>query len=279
MLTSRQRGRIVRYAIYAVTLAVVAWAATTTDWAKLQEHFFDPKIFWNLFPDILTRAARNTLIFTFFGFTGGLAIGLVLASEGNRAPVASLTLEKSRILEALDRVRASARPADFTGAVRRASTILAGATHEQRRIFVVTDMQRAGWEAGSGLPESEPPDLALVPVGEGEAWENCAVRAVEATPDPELGPGGIGQRGVGLHAGALLAHQEGDDLELDAVGRPELAALGLGLDLAHLAGEDRDDGRLVVATRGRRLPAALRRLGGCRGRHAPPERECRGYRR
>ena len=79
MLTSRQRGRIVRYAIYAVTLAVVAWAATSTDWAKLQEHFFDPKIFWNLFPDILTRAARNTLIFTFFGFTGGLAIGLVLA--------------------------------------------------------------------------------------------------------------------------------------------------------------------------------------------------------
>jgi polar amino acid transport system permease protein len=78
-LTSRQRGRVVRCAIYAITLAVLAWAALSTDWVKLQQHFFDPKIFWSLFPDILTRAARNTLIFTFFGFSGGLAIGLVLA--------------------------------------------------------------------------------------------------------------------------------------------------------------------------------------------------------
>ena len=62
--------------------------------------------------------------------------------------------------------------------------------------------------------------------------------------------------GVGLHPGALLAHEEGDHLELDAVGRPELAALGLGLDLAHLAGEDRDDGRLVVATRRTRSSCA-----------------------
>ena len=78
-LTSRQRGRVVRFAIYAITLAVLAWAALSTDWVKLQQHFFDPKIFWSLFPDILTRAARNTLIFTFFGFSGGLAIGLVFA--------------------------------------------------------------------------------------------------------------------------------------------------------------------------------------------------------
>ena len=58
-----------------------------------------------------------------------------------------------------------------------------------------------------------------------------------------------GEGRVGLHAGALFAHEERDHLELDAVGGAELAALGLRLDLAHLAGEDRDDGRLVVAAR------------------------------
>jgi hypothetical protein len=74
----------------------------------------------------------------------------------------------------------------------------------------------------------------------------------------QLGARGIGQRGVGLHPGALFAHQEGDHLELDPVGGAELAALSLRLDLAHLAGEDRDDGRLVIAARRLGLPAPLR---------------------
>ena len=50
-------------------------------------------------------------------------------------------------------------------------------------------------------------------------------------------------------AGALLAHEEGDHLELDAVGGAELAALRLRFDLAHLARENRDDGGFVVSTR------------------------------
>jgi polar amino acid transport system permease protein len=79
MLSTRQRARALRYAIYAGTLALLAWVVLATDWTRLQENFFDPRIFWSLFPEILTRAARNTLIFTFFGFTGGLAIGLLLA--------------------------------------------------------------------------------------------------------------------------------------------------------------------------------------------------------
>jgi polar amino acid transport system permease protein len=78
-LTRRQRADLVRYAIYAATVALLAWVALATDWARLQESFFDWEVFRSLFPDILTRAARNTLIFTFFGFSGGLAIGLVLA--------------------------------------------------------------------------------------------------------------------------------------------------------------------------------------------------------
>ena len=78
-LTRRQRTSIARYAIYAGTLLLLAWLVLAIDWPKLRESFFDWDIFRQLFPAILTRAARNTLVFTLFGFTGGLAIGLVLA--------------------------------------------------------------------------------------------------------------------------------------------------------------------------------------------------------
>lgn len=74
-----QRARLIRYGVYAATLGALAWLAIAVDWQRLQANFFDPRIFLDLFPEILTRAARNTLIFTAFGFAGGLAIGLVLA--------------------------------------------------------------------------------------------------------------------------------------------------------------------------------------------------------
>ena len=79
MLSNRRRARLIRLCVYIATLAFLAWLAIAIDWARLQANFFDPKIFSSLFPEILTRAARNTLIFTAFGFSGGLAIGLVLA--------------------------------------------------------------------------------------------------------------------------------------------------------------------------------------------------------
>lgn len=78
-MSRRTRTRLIRYGVYAATLAVLVLIALNADWAKLQESFFDPEIFADLFPQIITVAARNTLIFSFFGFTGGLALGLVLA--------------------------------------------------------------------------------------------------------------------------------------------------------------------------------------------------------
>ena len=40
-LTRRRRADLFRYAIYAATIALLAWAALATDWARLQESFFD----------------------------------------------------------------------------------------------------------------------------------------------------------------------------------------------------------------------------------------------
>lgn len=49
------------------------------DWGRLQRAFFDPEIFADQFPEIVTRAAVHTLIYTALAFTMGLALALVLA--------------------------------------------------------------------------------------------------------------------------------------------------------------------------------------------------------
>lgn len=78
-LSRRQRARYVRAAVYAVTVLLLVAVAFIVDWHKLGGALFKWEIVKQQFPDILTRAARNTLIFTAVGFTGGLSLGLLLA--------------------------------------------------------------------------------------------------------------------------------------------------------------------------------------------------------
>jgi polar amino acid transport system permease protein len=78
-MSPRRRAQLIRYALYAGTIALLAFILVKADWATIQTAFFDPQVFADLFPEIITTAARNTIIFTAFGFTGGLIIGLVLA--------------------------------------------------------------------------------------------------------------------------------------------------------------------------------------------------------
>jgi len=78
-VSKRQRARLIRICVYVATGVLLVWIALTVDWSSIQESFFDPEIFAEQFPDIVTKAAVNTLIFTFFGFTGGLTLGLVIA--------------------------------------------------------------------------------------------------------------------------------------------------------------------------------------------------------
>jgi len=75
----RRRARIVRGAVYAVSLGAVAALARAVNWSRIFDALFDVSLIPELFPDILTRAARNTLIFTGLGFALGLVLGLVLA--------------------------------------------------------------------------------------------------------------------------------------------------------------------------------------------------------
>ena len=49
------------------------------DWGRLRRAFFDWEIFRDQFPEVVTRAALHTLIFTAGGFALGLGLALVLA--------------------------------------------------------------------------------------------------------------------------------------------------------------------------------------------------------
>ncbi|MFN7150344.1 MAG: amino acid ABC transporter permease [Microthrixaceae bacterium] len=78
-MTRRRKEQLRRWAIYALTLAVLGLIAVNADWARLQETFFDPEKFADLFPRIITVAAKNTIILALLAFAGGLTLGLVLA--------------------------------------------------------------------------------------------------------------------------------------------------------------------------------------------------------
>jgi hypothetical protein len=123
-------------------------------------------------------------------FPSDSELAVVLTSQGSSPPLAELNPERSRVLQALEAVGCSARPADFTAAMRRASLILASSPRAKRRIFLLTDLQAAGWEDGTGLPEKNAPEVIVIDVGP-TATENRAVLDVKADPASEGGPGGV----------------------------------------------------------------------------------------
>ena len=78
-LTRRQRKRLGRWIALGAPAALVAVALLATDWGRLQAAFFEPDIAAELFPEIITVAARNTLVITAFSFVGGLLLVLPAA--------------------------------------------------------------------------------------------------------------------------------------------------------------------------------------------------------
>ncbi len=78
-MTKRNQARLRRAALYVVLAVAVVLIGLGTDWARVQGGFFDLEIAADMFPDVLTTAARNTVIYTVCAFALGLAGGLLLA--------------------------------------------------------------------------------------------------------------------------------------------------------------------------------------------------------
>ncbi|MFI2370698.1 amino acid ABC transporter permease [Streptomyces sp. NPDC018833] len=105
-LTRRQRRRVsqgIQYAVFVAALVVIGLLA---DWDRLQNQFAQKDLARELFPNIITTALRNTVVYTLSGFVFGLVLGLVIALMrlSSVAPyrwVASVYIEIFRGLPAL----------------------------------------------------------------------------------------------------------------------------------------------------------------------------------
>ena len=75
----RTRQLIYRSAMYAIFVIVVGWAILATDWPRFSKQFLNPEVAAGLFPDIVTVALVNTLLYTLIGFVGGALLGILLA--------------------------------------------------------------------------------------------------------------------------------------------------------------------------------------------------------
>ena len=79
MASPRQRAARLRLVQYVVLVALLLAVLLLADWGELKRAMFDPDIVREQFPDVITIALKNTLIYTACGFAFGLALGLVLA--------------------------------------------------------------------------------------------------------------------------------------------------------------------------------------------------------
>ncbi|MFD1717696.1 amino acid ABC transporter permease [Georgenia deserti] len=73
------RQRLVRWVMYAIFVIAVVLVIVSADWARLQQQFFDPALAAEQFPEIITIALKNTLLFTVIAFAGGLVLGVLMA--------------------------------------------------------------------------------------------------------------------------------------------------------------------------------------------------------
>ncbi len=78
-MTKRRKQQLFRAGMYAVFLGAVVVFAWFANWDRIARNFFNMDIARSMFPQVLTVAARNTVLYTFLAFSFGLLFGLLLA--------------------------------------------------------------------------------------------------------------------------------------------------------------------------------------------------------
>ena len=73
------RQRLVQGVLYGILVIIVVVLALLADWQAVRENFFDTEVARQLWPDIVTVGARNTILYTVIAFVGGLLLAVVLA--------------------------------------------------------------------------------------------------------------------------------------------------------------------------------------------------------
>lgn len=133
---------MVRGLLYGLLIGAVAWLLWIANWELVRDQFFRVDIARAMFPDVITIAARNTVVYTVIAFGFGLVLGLVLAlMKLSPIPpyrwIASIYIETFRGLPALVTIIFFATaipiafqwrvPGGFVGAGVVGLTVVAGA--------------------------------------------------------------------------------------------------------------------------------------------------------
>ncbi|GGX42299.1 ABC transporter permease [Streptomyces sp. WAC 01325] len=105
-LTRRQKRSLSRGVQYVVFVAAVIAFAVAADWGRLKNQFAQGSIAREMFPDVITLALKNTVLYTVSGFVVGLVLGMVIAlmrlsSVGPYRWLAGIYIEIFRGLPAL----------------------------------------------------------------------------------------------------------------------------------------------------------------------------------
>lgn len=65
--------------LYAILVVALGLLLLLADWSAIKENFFDTSVLKSLWPEIVTVAAKNTIVYTAIAFVGGLLFALLLA--------------------------------------------------------------------------------------------------------------------------------------------------------------------------------------------------------
>ncbi|MEZ5254769.1 MAG: amino acid ABC transporter permease [Microthrixaceae bacterium] len=68
-----------RLAAYALGVAILVIVGLAADWDKLSTSFLNTEKFIDQFPEIVTIAAKNTVLYTASSFIGGVVLGTIMA--------------------------------------------------------------------------------------------------------------------------------------------------------------------------------------------------------
>lgn len=75
----RRAAQIRLWAAYLFGAAVVVAVVLIGDWDRIGQKYFDAEIMGNQFPEVVTIAAKNTVLYTTLSFIGGVVLGTSMA--------------------------------------------------------------------------------------------------------------------------------------------------------------------------------------------------------
>ena len=78
-LSPRKKQAMFRYSQYALLAVIAVLIIALADWKTLSSQVFNLEVAQKQFPNVITVALKNTLIYTALGFAVGLSLGLILA--------------------------------------------------------------------------------------------------------------------------------------------------------------------------------------------------------